>query len=265
MGAERCRSFVSSVVIFLLSFTLLFSHIKCHSTKSEHGNRHIRQTANPSTTPSIPERREFCSGTDDGKTQSAPSTAARLQRLRVQYENCVKVRGNLEITFINQGTSNEENADPTATFRFLESIEEVTGYVLIYSNNIRRISLPKLRIVWGDTLYEDAEQSTNSTFSDPQNGAGFVVYNNPNLLYIDMPELRSIERGKIVAAHNNYLCYWRQLSKPPTIDFGQLVGKNNVTNRLLNFHASHLKNFKSCTRSTSLCHPNCTSGHCWGP
>uniref|UniRef100_A0A914WRL4 receptor protein-tyrosine kinase n=1 Tax=Plectus sambesii TaxID=2011161 RepID=A0A914WRL4_9BILA len=190
-----------------------------------------------------------CSGSNDGKTKILSSNP--IQRLRNQYENCTR-----------------EKVDPDEALKFLESIEEVTGYVFIYSNDVSRISLPKLRIVWGDTVYYDTiKQSANLTFADPHDGVSFFVFNNLNLQYIDMPELRSIERGKIVAAQNNYLCYWQQLGDPSasTIDFGQLVGKSNVASRLHDFHNPNLKNFEMCNRVTDHCHPSCTSGHCWGP
>lgn len=67
-----------------------------------------------------------CSGSNDGKAQITSSTAGTLQRLRKQYENCRKVRGNLEITYITRETLNEEHADPATALQFLETIEEVS-------------------------------------------------------------------------------------------------------------------------------------------
>lgn len=58
----------------------------------------------------------------------------------------------------------------------LETLQ-ITGYLLIYSNEFDRISLRNLEIVWGDVKHEGI--------------AAVHIINNPKLKYINMPRLRS--------------------------------------------------------------------------
>ena len=65
-----------------------------------------------------------------------------------RYTNCTYVDGNLEITYLDK---NEENSDWDLTF--LESIEEVSGYVLIYSVFTQELHLKNLRLIRGSQLF----------------------------------------------------------------------------------------------------------------
>uniref|UniRef100_A0A3Q1H793 Receptor protein-tyrosine kinase n=1 Tax=Anabas testudineus TaxID=64144 RepID=A0A3Q1H793_ANATE len=65
--------------------------------------------------------------------------------MKQRYSGCEIVMGNLEITMM------EYNRD----FSFLQSIREVTGYILIAVNEFSRLPLDQLRVIRGNTLYED--------------------------------------------------------------------------------------------------------------
>lgn len=75
----------------------------------------------------------------------------KIQALRNRYENCQYVDGNLEIT----GLDSEEfyNVD----LSFLNSIREVTGYVLIANVYVQNVTLENLTIIRGDTLFHIEE------------------------------------------------------------------------------------------------------------
>lgn len=62
------------------------------------------------------------------------------------YTNCTYVDGNLEITFLD---------DPVDDYdlSFLNTIEEVSGYVLIYSVYAQDLHLSNLRLIRGSQLY----------------------------------------------------------------------------------------------------------------
>lgn len=62
-----------------------------------------------------------------------------------RYTNCTYVDGNLEITYL------EEDREYDLTF--LNSIEEVSGYVLIYSVFVQELHLTNLRLIRGSQLF----------------------------------------------------------------------------------------------------------------
>jgi L1 cell adhesion molecule len=62
------------------------------------------------------------------------------------YTNCTYVDGNLEITFLD-GPNDDYDLS------FLQSIEEVSGYVLIYSVYAQDLHLRNLKLIRGSQLY----------------------------------------------------------------------------------------------------------------
>uniref|UniRef100_A0A9J2P8P6 receptor protein-tyrosine kinase n=1 Tax=Ascaris lumbricoides TaxID=6252 RepID=A0A9J2P8P6_ASCLU len=133
-----------------------------------------------------------CSGSENSRAELQDEN--RIEQLRKQYENCTRVYGNLEITHIRKEHLN--GTDSEKVFSFLDHIQQITGYLLIYSNEFDRISLRNLEIVWGDVKHEGI--------------AAVHIINNPKLKYINMPRLRSVERGAIVLSSNDYLCNWNE-------------------------------------------------------
>lgn len=95
----------------------------------------------------------------------------KIQALKNRYENCQYVDGNLEIT----GLDSEEfyNTD----LSFLNSIREVTGYVLIANVYAQNVTLENLTIIRGDTLFTPHQSSGNSTDDGEQGYALFVSLN----------------------------------------------------------------------------------------
>uniref|UniRef100_A0A8C4GQJ9 Receptor protein-tyrosine kinase n=1 Tax=Dicentrarchus labrax TaxID=13489 RepID=A0A8C4GQJ9_DICLA len=82
-------------------------------------------------------------------TQNALSTTGnsdiQYNLMKDMYTGCEIVMGNLEITMM----------DHTRDFSFLQSIREVTGYILFALNRFSRLPLDQLRVIRGTTLYEN--------------------------------------------------------------------------------------------------------------
>lgn len=91
--------------------------------------------------------RDVCTGTNKGMTIVENTANGTLQTLKNRFKDCQYVDGNLEIN----GLDNEEfyNAD----LSFLNSIREVTGYVLIANVYAQNVTLESLTIIRGDTLF----------------------------------------------------------------------------------------------------------------
>uniref|UniRef100_A0ACB8ENH3 Receptor tyrosine-protein kinase erbB-3 n=1 Tax=Sphaerodactylus townsendi TaxID=933632 RepID=A0ACB8ENH3_9SAUR len=86
----------------------------------------------------------ICAGTLNGLSVTGDDQQ-RYQTLHKMYNNCEIVMGNLEIVLI------EQNQD----LSFLQTIREVTGYVLIAMNVFTYLPLQNLRMVRGTQFYED--------------------------------------------------------------------------------------------------------------
>ncbi|EFO21962.2 TK/EGFR protein kinase [Loa loa] len=180
-------------------------------------------------------RFSVCSGTDNSRTELQDEN--RINQLIRQYQNCTRVYGNLEITYIRREHLNE--TDPEQFFSFLSHIQQITGYLLIYANDFDRITLRNLEIIWGDTRHDEI--------------AAIDISYNDNLKYVNMPKLRSVERGDIVLMHNPYLCNWNT-----TVSYNEIIGKASE------LRVQFMSNFEKCDHAQSGCAEKCGK-HCWGP
>uniref|UniRef100_A0AAR2JED7 receptor protein-tyrosine kinase n=1 Tax=Pygocentrus nattereri TaxID=42514 RepID=A0AAR2JED7_PYGNA len=86
----------------------------------------------------------MCLGTQNMLSVTG-SSEVQYQRMKEMYMDCQIVMGNLEITHM------EHYRD----FSFLQSIREVTGYVLIAINQFRQLPLENIRVIRGTSLYEE--------------------------------------------------------------------------------------------------------------
>uniref|UniRef100_A0A915PP52 receptor protein-tyrosine kinase n=1 Tax=Setaria digitata TaxID=48799 RepID=A0A915PP52_9BILA len=176
-----------------------------------------------------------CSGTDNSRTELQDEN--RISQLIKQYRNCTRVYGNLEITHLRREHLNGTNSEHF--FTFLDHIQQITGYLLIYANEIDNITLRNLEIIWGDTQHD--------------NVAALHISNNINLKYVNMPKLRSVERGSVVLMYNPYLCNWNT-----TVSYNEILGKTSQSRVQL------IGNFEKCDEIQSKCATECGQ-HCWGP
>uniref|UniRef100_A0A1I8EAZ3 receptor protein-tyrosine kinase n=1 Tax=Wuchereria bancrofti TaxID=6293 RepID=A0A1I8EAZ3_WUCBA len=176
-----------------------------------------------------------CSGTDNSRTELQDKN--RINQLIRQYQNCTRVYGNLELTYIRHEDLN--GTDPERFFSFLDHIQQITGYLLIYSNDFDQITLRNLEIIWGDTRHDEI--------------AAIDISYNDNLKYVNMPKLRSVERGNIVLMHNPYLCNWNT-----TVSYNEIIGKASE------LRIQFMNNFGKCDQAQSRCAEKCGK-YCWGP
>jgi hypothetical protein len=88
------------------------------------------------------------------------------------YTNCTYVEGNLELVFL---------MNASADLSFLQDIEEVSGYVLIFNVYVPHIPLSSMRIIRGTNLFQfDEDNKAYSLYValnyDPQRaGIGLKV------------------------------------------------------------------------------------------
>ncbi|XP_008112654.2 receptor tyrosine-protein kinase erbB-3 [Anolis carolinensis] len=169
-----------------------------------------------------------CAGTLNGFSVTGDAHQ-RYQTLQKMYNNCEIVMGNLEIVLI------EQNHD----LSFLQTIREVTGYVLIAMNVFTYLPLQNLRMIRGTQYYEDKY-------------ALYIVLNYEKnvthaLHQVGFNQLTEILSGDVYIRKNKQLCH------VDTIDWKDII-------RDPRFQAVVQDNGEKCLP----CHENC-NGHCWGP
>uniref|UniRef100_A0A1I7XMF3 Recep_L_domain domain-containing protein n=1 Tax=Heterorhabditis bacteriophora TaxID=37862 RepID=A0A1I7XMF3_HETBA len=100
--------------------------------------------------------------------------------MRIMYENCTRVYGNLEITHLTRATLGLNKINFKRKLGIFDHIEEIKGYILIYNVDLQMIEFPKLKMIWGDDLLDDSYALTLSS--------------NKDLTEVRMPKLRDLER-----------------------------------------------------------------------
>uniref|UniRef100_A0A8C0GHA7 Receptor protein-tyrosine kinase n=1 Tax=Chelonoidis abingdonii TaxID=106734 RepID=A0A8C0GHA7_CHEAB len=145
-----------------------------------------------------------CAGTLNGLSVTGDAQH-QYQTLYKMYNNCEIVMGNLEIVLI----------DHKQNLSFLQTIREVTGYVLIAMNVFTYLPLGNLRVIRGTQLYEDKH-------------ALFVLLNyhtngSHALRQVGFNQLTEILAGGVDIERNEQLCHvdtieWRDIIRDPLID-----------------------------------------------
>uniref|UniRef100_A0A183C6L3 receptor protein-tyrosine kinase n=1 Tax=Globodera pallida TaxID=36090 RepID=A0A183C6L3_GLOPA len=203
------------------------------------------------------ELRTFCLGTENGRnTISVVRGMGHYERLRKSYVRCRRVIGNLELTHVdardvrrderrqrNQTAADKDKEDAyyaRAPFYFLEHLEEITGYLFIFNINLTEISLPKLRIIWGEKLHE---------------GNALQIDSNPGMEVLNLPALRTIERGNLSLKRSANLCYMDPNRE--YIRYSEILGPEQQ--QRLNFAG----NFNPKCARAKPCHKNCGE-NCFG-
>ncbi|XP_061640418.1 receptor tyrosine-protein kinase erbB-3a [Phyllopteryx taeniolatus] len=133
-----------------------------------------------------------CSGTQNALSTTGNSEI-QFNLMRERYTGCEIVMGNLEITMMEH----------TRDFSFLQSIREVTGYILFAINEFNRLPLDQLRVIRGTTLYEDqyALAVMVNYQKDGQHG----------LHELGLTHLTEILEGGVKIIQNKYLSYAPQV------------------------------------------------------
>uniref|UniRef100_A0A8C1YTK0 receptor protein-tyrosine kinase n=1 Tax=Cyprinus carpio TaxID=7962 RepID=A0A8C1YTK0_CYPCA len=156
------------------------------------------------------------------------SSEVQYKLMKEMYTGCKIVIGNLEITQM------EHNRD----FSFLQSIREVTGYILIAINQFRRLPLEQLRVIRGTSLYED--RFALAVLVNYQKDG---VY---GLRELGLTHLTEILEGGVQIIQNKFLSY------APQINWLDIV-KDSGAEIIIEDNGPELS-----------CHASC-GGQCWGP
>ncbi|XP_063330258.1 receptor tyrosine-protein kinase erbB-3a [Pelmatolapia mariae] len=169
-----------------------------------------------------------CDGTKNFLSTTGNSEI-QYNLMKTRYNNCDIVMGNLEITMM----------DHTRDFSFLESIKEVTGYILFAINEFSRLPLHHLRIIRGSTLYED--QYALAVMVNYQRDG------EHGLQELGLTHLTEILRGGVKIIQNKYLSYAPQVNWLDIVKDGtaQIMIEDNGPEK--------------------PCHKACGDVPCWGP
>ena len=183
--------------------------------------------------------RKICQGTN-----IEPQTGFIHSKNIEGFTNCTVIDGDLsllEISFDGDAYFKIPPMDP-AMLGFLESVEEIRGYLMIQGNHGTFTSLGflrNLRIIRGDTL-------------DPF-GMSLHIFET-SLKALEFQSFREITRGKISIIGNADLCYIESVNWDNI-----LASKGNQTLTVKNNRADDI-----CQEDGHLCSTSCTQDGCWG-
>uniref|UniRef100_A0A3Q2P3Q2 Receptor protein-tyrosine kinase n=1 Tax=Fundulus heteroclitus TaxID=8078 RepID=A0A3Q2P3Q2_FUNHE len=169
-----------------------------------------------------------CTGTHNGLSMTGNSDN-QYNLMKERYNNCNIVMGNIEVNMMEH----------TRDLSFLQSIKEVTGYVLIAVNQFSRLPLDNLRVIRGTTLYDDryALAVMMNYQKDGQHG----------LQELGLTNLTEILEGGVKIIQNKYLSY------APQVNWLDIV-KDTSAHILIEDNGPE----KPCNEA-------CQDVPCWGP
>lgn len=177
---------------------------------------------------------KICIGTSN-RMSGQHNKTDHYQNLAERYRNCTYVIGNLEITWL------EKSVDGKAIdLSFLESIREITGYLLIGYVEVEKIRMPNLQIIRGRDLFKLNKPDHKEEF------AMFLIENE--LKTLELPNLREILAGSVGFYDNKNLCHMR------TINWDEILNPTYKTRYLYNSTRE-----PDCQPCDSSC-----QGACWG-
>ncbi|ULU03781.1 hypothetical protein L3Y34_016921 [Caenorhabditis briggsae] len=193
---------------------------------------------------------DVCSGTTNGISRYGSGNI--LEDLERMYPGCRRVYGNLEITWIeeneikkwrkskNQTVETPEDETSLKSVNFFDHLEEIRGSLIIYRANIRKISFPKLRVIYGDEVFHD-----NALY----------IHKNEKIHEVVMKELRVIRNGSVTIQENPKMCYLAD-----KVDWNELLyDSSRQTVETSKSHEQCYKNGESIVK----CHESCNE-KCWG-
>ncbi|NP_001161487.1 v-erb-like protein receptor precursor [Saccoglossus kowalevskii] len=174
---------------------------------------------------------KVCSGTSNSLS-IMNDVAERYRRLTSLYgKQCTHINGNLEIVGLE---------DPGVDLTFLESIQEVSGYVLIALNYVPTMPLKSLRVIRGN--------------SDWNTNALAVVLNyDPITEGLGLKELQFYNLLEISGTHNVNISSNRDLCYVDTIIWDDIIDPSTQKAVIRGVSNGKCKN----------CASDC-DGHCWG-
>uniref|UniRef100_A0A8C7RR67 Receptor protein-tyrosine kinase n=1 Tax=Oncorhynchus mykiss TaxID=8022 RepID=A0A8C7RR67_ONCMY len=192
----------------------------------------------------------ICSGTQNALSVTG-SSQTQYTLMKEMYSGCEIVMGNLEITMMEHWRD----------FTFLQSIREVTGYILIAINQFSRLPLDQLRVIRGTTLYEErfALAVLVNYQKDGQHG----------LKELGLTHLTEILEGGVQIIQNKFLSYTPQVNWLDIVKDGDsevIINENGPEREYMTKTVCAPQcNGRCFGRSPSeCCHMECAGG-CTGP
>ncbi|XP_052079239.1 receptor tyrosine-protein kinase erbB-4-like [Mytilus californianus] len=182
----------------------------------------------------------ICQGSNSGLGLSG-SSQDQYDFYRQRYTNCKYVDGNLEITHLDE-TGNWD-------LSFLESIEEVSGYVLVSSVFSQKLYLQNLRLIRGRQLFRN-------TFSLLVFSNSYAGSRTQGLMELEFRSLQEIMNGTVYISMNNLLCHattirWEDINPTVTQHFRTSMDSPGYK--------------RLCGECDAACYnENTGSRHCWG-
>uniref|UniRef100_A0A8C6WLY2 Receptor protein-tyrosine kinase n=1 Tax=Neogobius melanostomus TaxID=47308 RepID=A0A8C6WLY2_9GOBI len=155
------------------------------------------------------------------------------------YFNCTTILENLEITHTLRHHD----------LSFLETIEEVGGYVLIAFNEVETIPLSRLRLIRGQSLYggQYSLSVLSNYFYSQEHSQNISI----GVRSLQLSNLTEILNGGVQITHNRLLCH------VDSIQWWDILDKSANPTLMLN----HSDYPKSCPK----CDGGCVNGSCWAP
>uniref|UniRef100_A0A8D3AFL4 receptor protein-tyrosine kinase n=1 Tax=Scophthalmus maximus TaxID=52904 RepID=A0A8D3AFL4_SCOMX len=141
------------------------------------------------------------------------------------YSDCSLVLENLEVTYTLQHQD----------LSFLQSIQEVGGYVLIAMNEASVVPLVNLRLIRGQNLYEGRFSLLVMSNYNRNHSSATLNYTS-GLRQLPLSSLTEILKGGVKITHNPLLC------NTETIQWGDVLDESNPSEQ---------------------CDPTCVNGSCW--
>lgn len=176
-----------------------------------------------------------------------------LNYMRRMYGGCTHVIGNLVICNLQRL---DNGSDPDLSF--LENIVDVSGYVYLHRNTVRRIPLTSLRVIRGEPAYKIKNES--ASFIIWQNGLNSTY----GLEVIDLRNLTGIQHNHVIAWDNPLLCNFGF-----TVDWQQIFD-NPKAQRFISYRKEQISSHSGCDleRTRYSCHGSCPiigpKSLCWG-
>ncbi len=179
------------------------------------------------------------------------------EKWKTIYANCVYVDGNLEINnfhpFYNESvdqdyeTDDDLRLDAEFDFSFLDSIKEITGYLLVHNTRIKNLRFKNLQLIRGKNLISDKHS--------------IYIDSNVRLENLDLSNLKEIQRGSVLIRNNPALCNMNDVA------WNDLILTKTSSSKSTNHQAYYIdyNDNNECTScKSSCCSIDQQACGCWG-
>ncbi|XP_028288363.1 melanoma receptor tyrosine-protein kinase-like isoform X2 [Parambassis ranga] len=188
-----------------------------------------------------------CAGTSPGRRvcQGMSNQLTLLGTRENHYDNMVRMYSNCSVVLENlEVTYSLEHQD----LSFLQSIQEVGGYVLIAMNEVATVPLVNLRLIRGQNLYE-GQYALLVMSNYNRNHSSTTLNYTSGLRQLQLSNLTEILKGGVKMTHNPLLCHIE------TIQWWDIVDKSS--------NPSMLFKMETVSQTCGKCDLGCVNGSCW--